>query len=88
MRTKMLQRRLEKLEALQKDDAPALVTYRWVSPDENNGAEAGAAEPHKQTADRRTRGGTVENFGADPAQPRAGAGIALVPKKNRTGKDS
>ena len=74
MRTKMLQRRLEILEALQKEDPPALVIYRWVPPEENNRAEAAAAEPHKQTADRRTRGGTVENFSEHPAQPRGGCG--------------
>jgi hypothetical protein len=49
MRTKMLQRRLEKLEALQKDDAPALVIYSWVPPEEDNGAEAGASESHNRS---------------------------------------
>jgi hypothetical protein len=44
----MLQRRLEKLEALQKEDPPALVIYSWEPPEENNGAEAGASERHNR----------------------------------------
>lgn len=78
MRTKMLQRRLEKLEALQEDDAPALVIYRWVPREEDGGAEAGASESLQQIADGPARGGAVEKSskgpGAAPQGPHSACG--------------
>ena len=78
MRTKMLQRRLEKLEAVQTDDPPALVIYSWVSPEENGKAEPGASDPLKQVADSWARGGAVEKSskgpGAAPQGPHSACG--------------
>jgi hypothetical protein len=62
----MLQRRLEKLEAVQKEDAPALVIYTWVPPEEDRGAETGASDPLEQVADSRARGGAVETSRKGP----------------------
>ena len=59
MRNQMLQRRLAKLEAVQKEDPPARVIYSWGPSFED------AAEP--AAANRPARGGTVEDSGNDPA---------------------
>ena len=72
MRTKMLQRRLEKLEAVQTDDPPALVIYSWVSPEET-GKQNLALQTHSNRSPTAGQGaGRLKLPGRVPAHSACG----------------